>query len=447
MPVQTQHLIEEVRAFRALHPDITYVDLIIMDLAGTLIGKRYPIAMLEHFAAGSMHKFARAALLLGSLGTPLHIDDYAYGDGDPDRQFHLVPGSLVRVGWEREPIAQMLVTSASTAEPVVFEPRVVLEQVVQRLHSKGIHPTVAFELEFYLLDLARAEGRVQPARDPLTGARDGTAYMGLSRLTGFGSILHEMVRCANEQGIDTTVIQSEMGPGQYEINFAHSSDPLRAADESALFCRVAKGVAVQQGCAASFMAKPYLDHAGSGMHLHVSLYDAAGQNLLGQGDNLRHAVAGCLAWAPWTMPIFSPNYNAFRRYAGTINAPSRASWGVENRNASIRIPACEAIDLRIEHRLGGANANPYLALAAVLSAMEYGLEQGLQPIAPVTEDANSGIAFPADMPAAVQAMQQASALLGNYLDPEFLNIYCQNRLQDYHHFLAEISPREYTWFA
>ncbi len=440
-------LLQEVQAFRQQHPDIQNVDLLGFDLAGRFHGKRYPIEQIEKIAAGGMLKYPQNMLLLGTQGRVYRIDDYAFEDGDPDTPRRLVPGSLVRVGWQREPLAQMLMTSSDTAAPVCFEPREVLAQVLQRLRSKGMHPTVAFELEFYLVDRQRQDGLPQAPRDPVTGLQDHTAF-DIDSLYRFSDVLQDIVRCAQLQGIDTTTMLSEDGPSQFEINFNHSGDPLRAADHSALFCRIVRGVAQQHGCEASFMAKPYLQHAGSGMHLHVSLYGEDGENLLSrhEGAALRHAVAGCLAWIPHTMPIYAPNHNAFRRYtSGTVNAASQASWGLENRDACLRIPESEPKDLRIEHRLSGANANPYLVLAAVLSAMEYGLEQGREPIPSLNEERGSGVEFPTDMLEAVRRMAGAD-FVQEALGKEFVNVFCQNKRQDQLAFMDQITARECEWF-
>ena len=179
--------------------------------------------------------------------------------------------------------------------------------------------------------------------------------MHIERLSRFSDVLHDMVDTAKAQGVDANVITAELGPGQFEINFGHCDDGLQAADWAALFCRSTRGVALKHGLRASFMSKPYLQAPGSGMHVHVSLYDQAGNNLLAadQQRPLRHAVAGCLALLPHCMPVFAANHNAFRRYGAMVNAASRASWGFEDRDACIRIPESDARNLRIEHRLAG----------------------------------------------------------------------------------------------
>src|SRR5690606_14146668 len=250
------------------------------------------------------------------------------------------------------------------------------------------------------------------------------------------------------------------------------------------FCRSTRGVAMQHGYRASFMSKPYLDAPGSGMHVHVSLYDEAGRNLLdGDGQRpLRNAVAGCLELLPHCMPIFAANHNAYRRYGSRVNAASQASWGFEDRDACIRIPESDGRNLRIEHRLAGADANPYLVLAAILSGMEYGpeqareptpspnedrssgidlpkarprsdanpylvlaailsgmeygLEQAREPIPSLNEDRSSGIDFPKDMLSAVAALEN-HAVMQDKLGREFVFVYCENKRHDHLDFMNE----------
>ena len=145
------------------------------------------------------------------------------------------------------------------------------------------------------------------------------------------------------------------------------------------------------------------------------------------------------------MPIFAPHHNAYRRYGSRVNAASRASWGYEDRDACVRIPDSDARNLRIEHRLAGADANPYLVLAAILSAMEHGLEQRAEPIAPLNENRQSGIDFPMDMLAAVAQMRHHPAV-NTGLGEEFVMVYCENKRQDHLAFMEHINAREYRWF-
>lgn len=439
-------LFAEVRAFREKHPDVRYVDLLCLDIPGHFYGKRYPIEMLEKVAAGSDFKLPQNCVLLGAQGGVYEIADYAFNDGDPDALRRLVPGTLVPVNWEHRPMAQMLVTSDGTDNPIEFEPREVLRKVVERLHSKGIYPVTAFELEFYLFEAELQDGLPQFPRDILSGDSDDQAAYHIHRLSRFSEVMEDIAETAREQGIDTTVITAELGPGQFEINFSHCEDPIRAADWSALFCRATRGVALKHGYRASFMSKPYLDHPGSGLHIHVSLYDKDGNNLL-VADNhkpLRHAVNGCLTSLPELMAIYAPNHNAYRRF-GAVNSAKVASWGYEDRDACVRIPESDEKNLRLEFRLPGADANPYLALAALLVSIERGLEEQQEPIVSLNEDRSSGIAFPGDMLEAVRAMRH-SEVANQGLGSEFVMVYCENKRYDHEEFMRDINAREYRWY-
>jgi glutamine synthetase len=440
-------LLAEVRAFRQRYPEVRYVDLICLDIPGHFYGKRYPIDMLEKVAAGSVLKLPQNCVLLGVQGGLFPIGDYCFNDGDPDAVRRLVPGTLKPVTWEAQPLGQMLITSDGTEKPIEFEPREVLAQVLKRLARKGIHPVVAFELEFYLFDKKLRDGLPQFARDDLTDDADDQPNLHIERLSRFAPVLDDMVEATRAQGIDATVITAELGPGQFEINFGHLDDGLRAADWAALFCRSTRGVALKHGYRASFMAKPYLQHPGSGMHVHVSLYDAEGNNLLAANEqqSLRYAVAGCLELLPHSMPIFAPNQNSMRRLGGTVNTATKASWGFEDRDACLRIPESDVKNLRVEHRLAGADANPYLVLAAILVGLEHGLEAGKEPIAPLNEDRSSGIDFPKEMFEAVRAMQHQPPLREG-LGAEFVDVYCENKRQDHLAFMQEITAREYRWY-
>ena len=440
-------LLSEVRAFRQQYPDIRYVDLICLDIPGHFYGKRYPVDMLEKVAAGSPLKLPQNCVLLGAQGGLHPIGDYCFNDGDPDAPRRLIPGSLKPVRWENQPLGQMLISSDGTEAPIEFEPREVLARVMQRLESKGIRPVVAFELEFYLFDKKLDNGLPQYPRDPLCDDEDDQPNMHIERLSRFSDVLHEIVEASREQGVDANVITAEIGPGQFEINFAHCDDGLHAADQAALFTRATRGVALKHGHRASFMSKPYLHAPGSGMHVHVSLYDRDGNNLLDRDNQqaLRHAVAGCLELLPHCMPIFAANHNAYRRYGSRVNAASKASWGFEDRDACIRIPESDGKNLRIEHRLAGADANPYLVLAAILTGMEHGLEARQEPIPPLNEDRSSGIDFPRDMLGAVAEMED-HPVVKDGLGSEFVFVYCENKRHDHLDFMNEVSAREFRWF-
>ena len=153
-----------------------------------------------------------------------------------------------------------------------------------------------------------------------------------------------------------------------------------------LFKQIAKGVARKHGLAASFMAKPHADRPGSGMHVHLSVIDKLGKNIFDDGSDagsqtMQYALAGLLAAMPESMLIFAPHHNSYRRFAIGSHAPLAACWGYENRTTALRIPLGPSQQRRIEHRVAGADTNPYLVLATILAGVLAGLNQGAPPCA------------------------------------------------------------------
>jgi glutamine synthetase len=247
---------------------------------------------------------------------------------------------------------------------------------------------------------------------------------------------------------------SEYAPGQLELTLHHGPDALRAADEAVMYKRIAKGVAAACGCEATFMAKPFAERSGSGLHLHVSVNDAAGRNIFASDDPagappLRHAVGGLLAGLAEGMAIFAPNANSYRRFRANSYAPVAPTWGVNNRTVSLRVPAGPPGGRHIEHRVAGADANPYLALAALLAGVHAGLTQKLDPGPPVVGDgyaaaADSGARLPANWFAAVDAFA-ASATLRDYLGARFVELFTTVKRTEQDRFFAEVPPLDYDW--
>ena len=422
------------------------MDLIALDIPGNFFGKRYPITQLEKLTGGGL-KLPAAMHLMCVRGFPVPAKGYGIDDGDPDAEFELVPGSLQRVSWEPTPCAQMLVSCCGDTA-VIWEPRKVLAQMVDTLNAEGIYPVVAFEPEFYLLDQERTDkGLIIPPRNPMSGQRDHFAVLNIDRVNHFGDCLRDITQTCREQHIGTGPISAELGPGQFEINLEHHDDPLLAADQCAYYRRIIKGVALKHNQQATFMAKPYRDQAGNGMHLHISFYDREGNNLLIKDEQrpLLHTVAGCLALMPQSMLFFAANRNAYRRLQPGQATTISPCWGYENRSVAVRVPISDGKNTRIEHRVAGADTNPYLALAVILAGMYHGLKNKLDP-GPATDfDANEAGGLPNDIMSAIQTTQQASEL-GQYLSANFVDLYCEQKRGELHAFEDDIAAREYDWY-
>ena len=444
-------LTAEIAQFIAANPDIDEFEVLAVDLCGHFFGKRYPLDKLAGFARDGL-AFPASMFVLSTLGELLDGLYYGIDDGDPDAYFYLVPGSLARHDWGSKPRAQILATTCSAAEPAWFEPRYVLQQVVAAFAARDWQPMVAFELEFYLFDGQRdADGMLRVVRNPKTGRDDTATVLSATRIADFEQVIDDIVRASRAQGIETGAISSELGPGQYEINFNHHADVLRAADETCLFKRCVVEVAKRHGMLASFIAKPLLDAAGNGLHMHISVVDRDGNNVFAAGEEahprLQHAIGGLLASMPAAMSVWAPNVNSYRRFRGGIScAPVSRTWGYENRTVAFRVPLARGGAWRVENRVPGADANPYLAMAVTLAAMLHGIESELDP-GDATEEAVDGAdpELPLGLPTALAATRASDGLIG-VLGERFIDFYCRHRAAETAAFENYIGAREYDWY-
>ena len=244
---------------------------------------------------------------------------------------------------------------------------------------------------------------------------------------------------------DTAI--SEAGLGEFEINLVLQADALKAADDAWLFKLLVRGLARRHGFAASFMAKPYEEYSGNGMHVHFSLVDRAGRNVFDDGgargtEALRHAVAGCLAAMPGSALLFAPHGNSYDRMVPGAHAPTGVCWAYENRTAAIRVPGGAPAARRIEHRVAGGDVNPYLTLAGILGAALNGLEDRAEPPQPITGNAYAQELpqIPTDWGAAIDAFER-DPVVARILPAELIRNFVATKRQELHYF-AELDERE-----
>jgi len=377
---------EELETFLAAYPSIRYVDAFLNDLNTVERGKRLDRSgIVKTYTSGLLMPGSLYALDVG--GGTVEATGLGFDDGDADRPCRPIPGSLVPVPWHGNSVAQVQLSMYERDGRGFFgDPRHVLTSVLQRFEALGLTPVVAIEYEFYLVDHERTvDGQPQPPRSPLTGRREfRTQICSLMDLEAQSALLTQIDAHCRTQGVMTTSLLAEYGPGQYEINLAHRADPLSVCDEALRFRRAVKGTARSQGCEATFLAKPYRDMAGSGLHIHVSLLDSAGRNVFAcedpmQSTALLHAVAGLLESLSDGMLVCAPGPNSYRRFRPEAYVPMTASWSIDNRGTALRIPVSDAANRRLEHRLAGADANPYLVMAWILASIHRGLERAQNP--------------------------------------------------------------------
>ncbi len=445
-------------AFLQRHPDTQYVDAMLCDLSCVMRGKRYPVAVAEKVFSGGM-MLPGSSFLLAVTGDSHDPEGMGFSDGDPDQVAVPIAGTLAPAPWTRHPTAQVLLTMQDLdGRPFDFEPRNVLARVVERFSELGLRPVVAFELEFYLLDPAHDNGQhLQPPTSGCGGQRAAaTQVYGIDAVEDFSHYLHQVAEACALQGVACGAISAEYAPGQFEINLQHGDDPLAAADQCVLFRRAVRCVAGKHDLQATFMAKPYPAHAGSGLHLHLSLLNGDGENVFDGGGNnegndgvsprLLHAIGGLQKTMPEAMAIFAPNLNSLRRFVPDSYVPVRPDWGFENRSVALRVPKSPGHARRIEHRVAGADANPYLTLAALLAGVHHGLSNRLDPGEPTRGNAGGRLHkdLPSDLQSALEKCRHG-AILPDYFGRRYLNAYCSCKLSEYRAFIDSGQP-EANWY-
>jgi glutamine synthetase len=451
--------LDELEQFLTANPEIQVLELLMPDLSGILRAKRIHLSEFGRLFNGSFLT-PRSAPLLGVRGDWYDEIPLAEMGGDPDQIIRPVAGTLSLVPWYDSPVAQVLVAYTQDDGTLDWvDPRQPLQSVLARFKKAGLSATVATELEFYLLANSD-EDRPVPLRGNIPGTamqQEGIQYCMADDLFDCDAFLND-VRIASElQGVPLTTVHSEFSPGQWEINTHHQQDAVLAGTHALLLRRIVKGVARKHGLGATFMAKPFADIAGSGMHIHASIYDSEGANIFADANpvdpprlmpRLRHAVAGLGALLDESMLCLAPHPNSYRRFRAGALAPSGRSWGYDHREVALRVPRSSEHNRRIEHRVAGADANPYLALAAVLAGIHYGLEQQLQPGDPIPREADLSTdetTLPKRLDAAI-ALFANSDVLPTYLGSEFTAIYEAIRQGESNAYHAQVPDLDYAWY-
>ena len=444
--------VSEWQEFRAANPDVQAIDAFIIDLNGHTSGKRLPAADGEKlYKEGVM--YSACAPIADCRGLGHNAGGMGKSDGDPDGIARPLCGYLQRVPWAATPTAQVVchMVDAVEGKQLWFDPRVILFEVVGQCRAAGLHPVMACELEFYLIDPRRAaDGGISLGALPGRTAARRAANLSLVAVEDMSAFLSRVNEAAATQQLPVCGAVAEYGIGQYEVNLRHIADPVRAADQAVLLKRLVKGVARSLGMEATFMAKPFVAEPGSGLHVHVSVVDEAGRNRFGAPDGealLRHGIAGMQALMYDSMALYAPNFNSQRRFLGPF-VPTSRDWGHNNRSVAFRVPSGNGEARRIEHRVAGADASPHLALAGVLASLLHGVTNRLEASAPIdgraiqTDDAD----FPGDLIVALERLEKSS-LLAKYIPARYLRVYSQVKRGEYGELLDTVFNREYDFYA
>jgi len=431
--------------------NVREVECLLPDLNGYPRGKVLPAAA---FAAGQEVRIARAVAIHSVTGA---FPDYRfYGERDPDILLRPDYATLRLAPWSGGKRALAIHDGEDlNGQPTAIAARSVLKQVLARYAEHGWHPIVAPELEFYVL--APNPDPNQPLTTPAGPngrAEIGHSAFSFSALNELAGFWDDFQHALEMLGVQTDTFVHELGPSQFEINLKHG-DALKLADQTFLFKYALRETGLQHGLLVVCMAKPIAGAPGSSMHIHQSLLDAqSGHNLFTMDDGadsplFMHYIAGLQTCLPELMPLIAPHMNSYRRFAKHLAAPVNVSWGVDNRSVGLRIPLSEAGARRIENRLPGCDANPYLALAASLAAGLYGIENGLPPSV-ASEGCefyeDSASCLPRSLDMALQRMAEgelAQLLFG----AEFVQAFIAAKEVELESFLNEVTPWERRYLA
>ncbi|MEO1043374.1 MAG: glutamine synthetase family protein [Pseudomonadota bacterium] len=431
-------------ALKALKP-------VLCDLNGVFRGKRLPVSEAGLIASGGL-KMPITTILFDIWGRDVYGTGQVLETGDHDGKLTLTERGPLALSFRDGTQEAILphVMCLSNGEPYEADPRNTLARIFHRYQSKSLTPVCAVELEFYLYDPNSVDGAPRPPTPDGRAKNDPAPNTyAIHELDAFEPFIDHVFEACEAFGIPAQTAISESGGGQFEVNFNHTPDPMKAADDAVLFKYVVKRIAQQAGLGVTFMAKPYATDAGNGFHTHMSIVDEHGRNIFSSGDEtgsdkLLFAVNGLLEALPETMLVFAPHANSYRRLRIGSHAPANVSWGYDNRTVAVRIPAGSDPSRRIEHRVAGADANPYLVLSSILGAALDGLEQQTRPIAPSAGNAyeGEGKRLPATWAAAIERFSQsecARRVFGDLL----VDVYSASKRQEMETLAMDIPSTEY----
>lgn len=440
---------DKLDAFLAENPDIEVFEVMAKDLCGGLRGKWVTRDKIHKVMAGGL-KMPLSTMAFDVWGRD--GEEWVFDSGDGDGYCRPDIRTLVPTPWADRPTGQVLMSMSDVdGTPCSYDPRVMVQGLLDRFATLGLTPVMASEMEFHLLHPDMDEtGRPRHTQtDRVQGRLGAGQTYGIDTMEDQAELMHAIRDACTAQGLPVDTLIKESAPSQYEINLYHCPDALLAADQAVMLQRAIKGVAKQHGYLATFMAKPFADISGNGMHMHCSLLDAEGNNVFDDGTGagtelLRQAIAGCLDSMADSMLMLAPNLNSYRRFQRGTHAPLAPTWGYENRTVAVRVPADTPVATRIEHRVAGADANPYLVVAAILGGMLHGIENKLQAPEPLEGNAYDQVppSLPRYWPEALAHFQQSDYIAMTF-GSDFQKVYAILKQQELDEFDRQVTVLEY----
>lgn len=433
-----QHDLTDIR--RSLeNQGIDVIRLIYADLHGTPRSKDLLVSQLERSAAHGP-AFCEATWVTTFRGGVL-TEEGGIDDALPDMVSKLDAGTLRPIPWVpgvAYAIADIDNPDGSRSE---IAPRAVLRAVLDEYDALGLTPVCGPELEFYFA--REVDGKYERLLN-----KTGRVYMTGSLVDPDGHYLH-LLRMLDQLNVGAFAGNHEFCPSQYEINLWHS-EAMDAADRTFLFKTAVKDVLASRGVLGTFIGKPWNDEGGSGFHLHFSINDADGINLMASPDSDlsdlgRYAIAGILKHASAIAAFTNPTVNSYKRLGPDTMAPYRANWGLDNRSAMIRIPPERGAGTRLELRIGDGSANPYIVIAVVLAAALDGIKAKLAAPKPVEgwsyTSSTEGVVLPMSLDEALDALN-ADADLRHHLSPKFIDAFTALKRDEAKRYAEEVEDPE-----
>ncbi|MDC7701992.1 glutamine synthetase family protein [Vogesella indigofera] len=422
---------------------ITEVECLIPDMTGLARGKIVP---RHKYNPAEGLRLPEAVLSMTVTGDFPEQDFTSVADPD----MRLIPdASTVRpVPWAKEPTAQIIHDCVNfDGSDADLAPRNVLKRILKLYQQDGLSAIVAPEMEFYLVQVEPDEDI--PLKPPVGRTKRTEAGMqsfSIDAVNEYDNIFDEIYDWCEAQGLALDTLIHEMGTAQMEINLDHG-DPLQLADQVFLFKRTVREVAIRNNMYATFMAKPMQGQPGSAMHIHQSVVDADGNNIFSNADGspsdaFLHFIGGLQTYLPAAMPFFAPYVNSYRRLSRFTSAPINLSWGFDNRTCGLRVPHSGPEARRVENRLAGVDVNPYLAIAASLACGYLGMQQRIQPSAPLTGSAyEQPHQLPRHLDDAIDMLLKCQPLAELFGD-HFIQTYSAIKEAEYREYFDVISPWE-----
>lgn len=426
---------------------VTEIECLVPDLTGVARGKILP---RQKFTEDRGMRLPEAVVAMGVTGEFPEEGPYYDVINPTDRDMHLRPDpATVRiVPWATDPTAQVIHDCYDKdGQMVPFAPRSVLRRVCDLFAAEGWSPVVAPELEFYLV--ARNTDPDMPLKPPI--GRSGRAETSrqaysIDAVNEFDPLFEDVYSYCEQMELNVDTLIHEIGAGQMEINFFHDH-PLQLADEVFFFKRTLREAAMRHNMFATFMAKPIAGEPGSAMHIHQSILGRDGKNIFSNPDGTASKefywyIGGLQKYIPSAMALFAPYVNSYRRLSRFTAAPINIQWGTDNRTVGIRSPVASAAARRIENRVIGADANPYVALAATLACGYLGMKNQIEPTPECKGDAYLGdYQLPRSLGEALEKLRGEKAL-AEVLGEAFVTVYTEIKEIEYAEFMKVISPWE-----